>query len=95
MESLNGYSPKQIKSKIAKTLDCSEDNIKLFGSRITGGWRKDSDLDCFVVDIGKADLVEVGLEDYIGHVEIEGLRVEYRWLHSFEEVYSHLRHGSI
>lgn len=45
MKSLNNKSPEYYKNVISKLLNVDIDNIKLFGSRINGGWTEYSDLD--------------------------------------------------
>ena len=51
MRSLNFCSIDWFKSKIAKTINHHNvSDIKLFGSRITGIYRDDSDLDVFILD---------------------------------------------
>jgi hypothetical protein len=55
MIGLNGQSPLQIKKAIAKQIKYKIENIRLFGSRINGGWTEESDLDVVIKDPEKLD----------------------------------------
>jgi len=50
LKSLNNYSVKEVKKEISKQLGYDVSKIRLFGSRIIGGYTKNSDLDIAVLD---------------------------------------------
>ena len=53
MVSLNGYTIEEVKKEISKQVKYDVSDIRLFGSRITGGWKDKSDLDVVIRDINK------------------------------------------
>jgi len=55
MDSLNGYTIEEVKKEISKQVKYDISDIRLFGSRITGGWKDKSDLDVVIRDVNKVD----------------------------------------
>ena len=54
-DSFNGHKPDKIKERISKKFGYKIEDIKLFGSRVTGHWRDDSDLDVAILDENRID----------------------------------------
>lgn len=77
MESLNGYTIEEIKKEISKQTKYDVSDIRLFGSRITGGWRDKSDLDVVIKDENKVDY-GIFYGSYLG------LNCEIRFVEDFE-----------
>lgn len=46
----NGHAPEKIKERISKEFNCKIEDIKFFGSRVIGNYKKDSDLDVAILD---------------------------------------------
>lgn len=77
MESLNGYTIEDIKKEIANQTKYEVSDIRLFGSRITGGWKDKSDLDVVIKDENKVDC-GIFYGTYLG------LNCEIRFVEDFE-----------
>ena len=77
MESLNGYTIEDIKKEISKQTKYDVSDIRLFGSRITGGWKDKSDLDVVIKD-------ENMIECSIVNGTYLGLNCEIRFVDDFE-----------
>ena len=77
MESLNGYTVEDIKKEISKQTKYDVSDIRLFGSRITGGWKDKSDLDIAIKDENK-------VEHGIFYRTCLGLNCEIRFVEGFE-----------
>jgi predicted nucleotidyltransferase len=77
MESLKGYTIDDIKKEISKQTKYDVSNIRLFGSRITGGWKEKSDLDVAIKDENKVDY-GIFYGTYLG------LNCEIRFVEDFE-----------
>lgn len=76
-DSLNGYTIEQVKKEISKNLKYDVLDIKLFGSRITGGWKDKSDLDVAIKDIDKVNH-KIFNRTYLG------INCEIRFVEDFE-----------
>jgi rubredoxin len=77
MRGLNGQTPLKLKQAIAKQTKYKIENIRLFGSRINGGWADDSDLDVVIKDPEKSDL-EIFYSSFCG------LKCEMRFVESLD-----------
>jgi predicted nucleotidyltransferase len=77
MDSLNGYTIEQVKKEISKQVKYDVSDIRLFGSRITGGWKEKSDLDVVIRDINKVDY-GIFYGNYLG------INCEIRFVDDFE-----------
>jgi len=75
--SLNGHTIEDIKAEISKSTGYDPSNIRLFGSRITGGWNDHSDLDVAIMDENKVHLC-------LSSVNYLGLNCEIRFVEDFE-----------
>lgn len=72
-DSLYGDAPEKIKEKISNYAGCRIEDIKLFGSRITGGWDIKSDLDVAILDPERVN-------DGLFRVRILALNCEIRFV---------------
>jgi predicted nucleotidyltransferase len=77
MDSLNGYTIEEVKKEISKNLKYDVSHIRLFGSRITGGWENKSDLDVVIRDVNKVDY-DIFYGNYLG------INCEIRFVEDFE-----------
>jgi predicted nucleotidyltransferase len=77
MDSLNGYTIEEVKKEISKQVKYDVSDIRLFGSRITGGWKDKSDLDVVIRDINKVDY-DIFYGNYLG------INCEIRFVEDFE-----------
>lgn len=77
MESLNGYTIEEIKKEISNHTKYDVSDIRLFGSRITGGWVDKSDLDVAIKDENNVDYG-------VFYVSCLGLNCEIRFVENFE-----------
>jgi len=77
MDSLNGYTIEDIKKEISKQTKYDVSDIRLFGSRISGGWKNKSDLDVVITDENKVEY-DIFYETYFG------LNCEIRFVEDFE-----------
>jgi hypothetical protein len=77
MRGLNDQTPLQVKQAIVKQTRYHIENIRLFGSRINGGWTQESDLDVAIKDPQKLDL---GLF----YATFCGLKCEMRYVDDFD-----------
>ena len=78
MESLNGHSAQELKEAISKQTKYDIKNIRFFGSRITGGWKEDSDLDIAILDENKTD-------HPIFYTSCLGINCECRFVDTFDQ----------
>jgi len=78
LEGLNGRTPIELKKAIAGETQYEINEIRLFGSRISGGWKEDSDLDVAIKDENKTHMG-------MFHLEFFGLNCEIRFVESFEQ----------
>lgn len=77
MESLNGFTIDEIKTELSNELGYDTTQIRLFGSRINGGWKVNSDLDVAIKDEMRTE------EDIINKVCLT-LNCEIRFVEDFE-----------
>jgi predicted nucleotidyltransferase len=84
MKSLNDHTIIEVKTELSKKLDCSVEDIRLFGSRITGGWNKDSDLDVAVLNKKERD-------NYLIYTRLFDIRIEIHFVNNLNA--SWLRHS--
>lgn len=77
MDSLNGYTIEEVKKEISKQVKYDVSDIRLFGSRITGGWKEKSDLDVVIKDVTKIDY-GIFYGTYLG------INCEIRFVEDFE-----------
>jgi predicted nucleotidyltransferase len=77
MDSLNGYTIEEVKKEISKQVKYDVSDIRLFGSRITGGWEEKSDLDVVIRDVNKVDY-GIFYGNYLG------INCEIRFVEDFE-----------
>ena len=77
MDSLNGHTIEEVKKEILKHLKYDVSDIKLFGSRISGGWKPTSDLDVAIRDPEKIDCE-------LFHATYLGINCEIRFVEDFE-----------
>jgi predicted nucleotidyltransferase len=77
MDSLNGYTIEEVKKEISKQVKYDISDIRLFGSRITGGWKDKSDLDVVIRDVNKVDY-GISYGNYLG------INCEIRFVEDFE-----------
>jgi len=82
MKSLKGHSAEEVKSAICEHYRSiyTKDDIRLFGSRIVGGYREDSDLDVAIKtdDDEKLDTVE------LEYIQLLGMNIEIRYVYDFD-----------
>ena len=85
-KSLNNKTVKEFKSEISRKLHRQEKNIRFIGSRIHGGYRKDSDLDVCILDRRinpeKPELF---------YIELFGISCEIHYVDGFD--YSYFNEG--
>lgn len=75
-DSFNGNTPEKIKEKISEYAKCKIEDIKLFGSRVTGGWDIKSDLDVAILNPERVN-------DGLFRVRIFSLNCEIRFVEDF------------
>lgn len=83
-KSLNNRTVDEIKNGISKKLHCKSSDIRLFGSRISGASKENSDLGVAILDENKSE---------IEYINIFGLKAEIHYVDSFED--SYLKYYSI
>jgi hypothetical protein len=78
---LNGHSAEVVKQRLAAMTGYPKTHIRLFGSRITGGFTDASDLDVAILDAGRLDddLVRVPLDDMTAEIRFVD-RLTVSWL---------------
>lgn len=81
VKSLNGYNPLIIKNRISNILGINEDDIKLFGSRITCvGWSDESELEVAITGEYCKDKHGTVLYEF-------GMRLNIHWIETFDVSY--------
>jgi predicted nucleotidyltransferase len=78
---LNGYSIFEIKDYVSKKFGYDHNNIRLFGSRIFGDYKPDSDLDITILDEERLD--EPHIIDYFNELKLDigfTIDLEQSWL---------------
>ena len=83
MKGLNNHTVEEIKKEISNQTGYNISDIKLHGSRITGGFKNDSDLDIVIIDENKADEID------LVYIDVFEFRGEIRFIYDFD--YSWLR----
>jgi predicted nucleotidyltransferase len=83
MKSLNNHTIIEVKTELSKKVGCSVEDIRFFGSRITGGWKKDSDLD--VAILNKKE------KGQVVYTRLFNIRIEIHFVNNFNA--SWLRHS--
>ena len=82
VKSLNTKTVAEVKQEISKQMNCNVRNILLFGSRILGNPRIDSDLDVAICD--RRRNIEIGKLKF-KYINVFGINTEIYYVHDFED----------